>query len=228
MKAVIFDLFHTLTGLESEWSDLPITSEVLGFDRRAWDDALTVHSQWRVVGEVRDPYEILRRLALQVDPKVSDDLVRKALKIRIARFRDALARIPAENIEVVRTLRRAGMRVGLISNADTIEVASWSSCPAAGVFDAELFSCEVGMAKPQPEIYRKCLEMLDVAPEEAMFVGDGGSNELAGAKEVGLKTVFISGVIQNLWPERIPQRCAIADHHIVHLPEILGIPGLLA
>ena len=49
--------------------------------------------------------------------------------------------------------------VGLISNADTIEVASWQSCPAAGVFDAELFSCHVGMAKPQPRFSRFSLPL---------------------------------------------------------------------
>jgi len=107
-------------------------------------------------------------------------------------------------------------------------MASWAQCPLAGLFDAEVISCHVGMAKPDPEIFLKCLDMLGLPAEHCLFVGDGGSNELAAAKGVGMKTVFISGIIQELWPERIAERRAIADHHIVRLPEVLKVPGLVA
>lgn len=223
IKGVIFDLFHTLTGLESEWSELPVTSAVLGIDRRAWDEVLTANSHWRVIGELRDPYEILRRLVNQVNPAISDELIRKAAEIRIERFRHSLARIPDVNVQAVKSLRRAGLRVGLISNADAMEVASWPGCPMAGAFDVEIFSCDVGLAKPDAAIYLHCLEAMKLRAAECLFVGDGGSNELVGAKEVGLRTVFISGIIRELWPERIPSRQAVADHHIVQLPEILEL-----
>jgi putative hydrolase of the HAD superfamily len=223
IKGVIFDLFHTLTGLESEWSDLPVTSSVLGIDRRAWDEALTLNSHWRVIGEFRDPFEILRRLAHQVDPSLPEDLIRKAVEIRVARFRHSLARIPAANVEAIRTLKRAGLKVGLVSNADAMEIASWPTCPCAGLFDVEIFSCDVGLAKPDPAIFLKCVDAMALQPGECIFVGDGGSNELAGAREAGLTTVFISGIIKELWPERIPQRMAAADHHIEQLPDILKL-----
>jgi len=228
IRGVIFDLFHTLTGLESEWSELPGTYKVLGLDRRAWDEALTMKSHWRVIGELRDPYEIVRRLVHQVDPSIPDERNREAVPIRIQRFRDTLHGIPSRNVEVLRTLRQAGLRVGLLSNADALEIASWPTCPAAGAFDVEIFSCDVGMAKPEPGIYRKCLSDMGLRAGECVFVGDGGSNELVGAKDVGLTTVFISGIIQELWPERVAPRRAVADHHIVHLPEILKVPGLIA
>ena len=227
VSGVIFDLFHTLTGLESEWSELPVTSTVLGVDRRAWDDVLTANSHWRVVGELRDPFAILRRLADQVDPALPDVLVRKAVEIRIERFRHSLAKIPAANVTALNRLRSTGLHLGLISNADAMEVASWPNCPLAGVFDVEIFSCDVGMAKPDAAIYRKCLNAMGLPAEECLFVGDGGSNELAGAKAVGLKTVFISGIIKELWPERIPSRLAAADHHIQQLPEILELVSAL-
>jgi putative hydrolase of the HAD superfamily len=225
IKGVIFDLFHTLTGLESEWSDLPVTSTVLGIDRRKWDEVLTLNSHWRVIGELREPFEILRRLAHQVDPSLSEDLIRKAVEIRVARFRHSLARIPAANVEAIRTLKRTGLKVGLVSNADAMEIVSWPTCPCAGLFDVEIFSCDVGLAKPDPAIFLKCVDAMGLRPGECLFVGDGGSNELVGAREAGLKTVFISGIIKELWPERIPQRMAAADHHIEQLPDILKLPA---
>ena len=59
-----------------------------------------------------------------------------------------------------------------------------------------------------------------------MFVGDGSSDELVGAKSVGMTTVLVSGVIQELWPDKIAARAAIADHHVVWVPEILGLVGV--
>jgi len=223
---VIFDLFHTLTGLESEWSDLPVTSDFLGIDRRTWDGVLHEKSRQRLTGELSDPFLILRDLAHQIDPTIADEKIRQAVAIRIRRFREALRRTPPANTDLLRQLRKSGLRLGLISNADKMEVASWADCPLAGLFDFEVFSCEVGLVKPEPTIYRTCLDGLALSPQECIYVGDGGSNELVGAREVGLTTVFVSGVIAELWPERIPARMAIADHHIKDLPEILPLLGL--
>jgi len=223
-KGVIFDLFHTLTGLESEWSDLPLTCDVLGIDRRAWDEVITQKSRWRLSGEQRDPFLIIRDMARLVRADIADALVREAAAIRIQRFRHALQRIPAENVDMLKRLRKAGVRLGLVSNADAIEVATWADCPLAGLFDSEVISCEVGMVKPEPEIYRKCLGELSLQARECLFVGDGGSNELVGAKEVGLTAVFVFGVISELWPERIPARIASADYHLKWASEV---PGLL-
>jgi putative hydrolase of the HAD superfamily len=77
-----------------------------------------------------------------------------------------------------------------------------------------------GCAKPEAEIYHACLQSLGLGASDCIFVGDGGSDELAGAKAVGLRTVFVSGVIAELWPERIASRLATADHHVEHAWEV--------
>ena len=226
IRGVIFDLFHTLTGLESEWSDYPSTSKMLGIDRRVWDEIDAKNGRRRLSGEQRDPYLILREMAHHADPSIPDDRIRAAAENRIKRFQHALQRIPEANVATLRQLRAAGLRVGLISNADAIEVASWQQSPLAGLFDFEVFSCDVGLVKPEPEIYRKCLEGLGLPASSCMFVGDGGSNELVAARQLGLTTVLVSGVIAQLWPERIPARMETADHHVVWPPEILPLLGL--
>jgi len=225
-QGVIFDLFHTLTGRESEWSGLPWTSDVLGIDRALWEELLLTRSRWRLSGEERDPYTILRSLADLADPAIPDERVRKAVSIRIQRFRHALMRVPPENVHALQRLRAAGYRLGLISNADAMEVSAWADSPLAGLFDAEIFSCWAGCVKPEPAIYNKCLEALGLAAEDCLFVGDGGSDELAGAKAVGLTTVFVSGVIAELWPELVQRRLAQCDHHVEWAPQVLDLLGL--
>jgi putative hydrolase of the HAD superfamily len=224
VKAVIFDLFHTLTAPEAEWSDLPWTSDVLGISRTDWYRALTVNSRQRLVGEISDPVEIVRLIAHSIDPRISPDLIARAAFFRTKRFIRVLSSIPASTLHVLRELRSRGARLGLVSNCDCSEISAWANSPLQGAFDAEVFSCHVGSAKPEPEIYLECLTRLGVAAAEAVFVGDGGSNELRGAREVGMCSILFSGVIAQMWPERIPQLAEGADAHITHLDALTTHP----
>ncbi|HET7546238.1 MAG TPA: HAD-IA family hydrolase [Usitatibacter sp.] len=226
VRGVIFDLFHTLTARESEWSELPSTCELLGIDRVDWDRVLLESSRWRLVGEVRDPREIVERLARHLIPGIEEERLAKVLEMRTRRFADILARIPATSTRTLDSLRRAGMKLALLSNADALEIGAYADSCLARRFDVEVFSCDVGCAKPEPEIYALCLERLGLAPHECIFVGDGGSDELRGAKAAGLRTVFMSGAIEELWPERVAARRALADHHIRSIPEVLGWLGV--
>jgi putative hydrolase of the HAD superfamily len=137
-----------------------------------------------------------------------------------------LANRPAAGWRSLRDLKAAGFRLGLISNADVMEAAPWPTCPLAGLFDVELFSCAVGLVKPEPAIYARCIQALGVGPTSCLFVGDGGSNELVGAKAAGMSTVFVSGVMATLWPERIAERRETSDHHVERIPELLTLLGL--
>ncbi len=224
-KAFLFDLFHTLTGDERAWSGVPSTSEFLGIDGRVWLRLLEESSPDRLCGRERDPFRILRSLADQARPGIPDEKIRQAVLNRTARFRQGLLGIPAGNVAVLRRLRADGLALALVSNADVMEAAAFDECPLAGVFDVVSFSCDVGYAKPDRRIFEHTLSALGVAPEEAVFVGDGGSNELCGARELGLATVLMTGLIRSLWPERIPALRRCADHEISSLEELLQVTG---
>src|SRR5690606_10341515 len=127
----------------------------------------------------------------------------------------------AQTQETVRTLRIRGHRIGLVSNADIMEVAAWSQCPIRDEFHSTIFSCHSGSLKPEAAIYRQSMEELGVTPSEAVFVGDGGSRELEGAKAVGLTTIMVAGIIREIWPDRIPERKRHADFVIEELFELL-------
>jgi putative hydrolase of the HAD superfamily len=59
-----------------------------------------------------------------------------------------------------------------------------------GLFDAVVESSKVGVRKPQPEFYRMACRMLDVAPEEAVFLDDLGVN-LKPAAAMGIRTIKV-------------------------------------
>jgi epoxide hydrolase-like predicted phosphatase len=89
-------------------------------------------------------------------------------------------------IAAVRELRAAGLRTGLVSN-------SWSTAHydrelLAALFDAALISGELGMHKPQPEIYRLAAERVRAEPEACIFVDDLREN-CEGAEAVGMTAI---------------------------------------
>jgi putative hydrolase of the HAD superfamily len=90
-------------------------------------------------------------------------------------------------INAVRAVGDRGIKTGLISN-------SWSTSHydkdmLEELFDTAVISAEVGLHKPQPEIYRVAAERLVVPPEECVFVDDLREN-CDGAEAVGMTAVL--------------------------------------
>jgi putative hydrolase of the HAD superfamily len=220
-QAILFDLFHTLTALESTWSPGPMTHQLLGVSKEAWNEQLQEQSRARLAGQMRDPVTIIRTMAHAIDPGICESTIAAAVKNRVERFAGALLRVPQETLGVLSSLRRRGKSLGLISNADCMEVAGWDGSPLAPLFDSVIFSCRVGWVKPERQVYQACMSALEVVPEQCVFVGDGGTHELEGAKKLGIVTVMVTGIIRELWPESIGERKKHADFVIENLSELL-------
>jgi epoxide hydrolase-like predicted phosphatase len=93
---------------------------------------------------------------------------------------------------------RPAYKVGMITNAwAEIRQALENEWHIAEAFDPLVISAEVGMAKPDPRIYRLALERLGVAPEEAVFIDDFEANT-EGARAVGLKAIRFRNTDQAL------------------------------
>ena len=78
------------------------------------------------------------------------------------------------------------MRTGLISNSWGLGI--YDRAPTE-LFDVAVISGEVGLHKPQPEIYLLACERLEVEPGDAVFVDDLREN-CAGAEAVGMTAVL--------------------------------------
>lgn len=98
-------------------------------------------------------------------------------------------------VEVVRALR-ARYRVALLTNAfpgHAEEVRDRYGFDPRVEFDVYVNSAEVGLAKPDPAIYRLVLDRLEVAPEEAVFIDDLVRNTDAAAA-MGIHTLVFADV----------------------------------
>ena len=103
-------------------------------------------------------------------------------------------------------VRAKGLGIGIISNAMPNEVLAWDSCPLQGHVDDVVFSCSVGVMKPDRKIYELSCSRMGVQPSDAYFVGDGGFDELRGAASAGMKAIQAAWYLQQdvAWPWNHP------------------------
>ncbi|HTT45564.1 MAG TPA: HAD family hydrolase [Thermoplasmata archaeon] len=145
------------------------------------------------------------------------------------RFHLEAVRSPTpEVLKTVQVLRERGIRVGVLSNTDEHEIRSWPESPLSRMVDAAGLSVDIGFVKPEPEAYRWILRALgEVAPRDAIFVGDGESQELVGAKNAGFReAVFMRGFVAHSGfqtPENLGRFASEADHTIDSISEVLEL-----
>jgi putative hydrolase of the HAD superfamily len=97
--------------------------------------------------------------------------------------------------ETLQALRAGGLKIGLISNTmwpGHYHLADLARHGLAEYFHHTLFSADVGVWKPHPEIFYRSLSALGVLPHEAVFVGDFLLHDIVGAQGVGMKGVHIT------------------------------------
>jgi epoxide hydrolase-like predicted phosphatase len=109
-------------------------------------------------------------------------------------------------VEAVRRARAGGVRTGLISNSWG-EGLSYDTSMLEELFDGIVISGDVGMHKPEPEIFLLGAERIGVPPAECAFVDDLREN-CAGAEAVGMTAILHRG----------------ADSTLPRLEELLGMP----
>jgi putative hydrolase of the HAD superfamily len=109
-------------------------------------------------------------------------------------------------VEAVRRARAAGVHTGLISNSWG-EGLSYDTSMLEELFDGIVISGDVGMHKPEPEIFLLGARRIDVPAGECVFVDDLREN-CAGAEAVGMTAILHRG----------------ADSTLPRLEELLGVP----
>jgi putative hydrolase of the HAD superfamily len=183
MRAVIFDLWDTLVLYDVEHSRATERriAERLGADPDHF------HRVWRESRSERDGGSLADSFR---SAGATDELLPELLDLRRNAFREVA--VPREGaLETLRELRERGFRLGMISVCSEEVAELWEETPFAGLFDSTVFSCSVGLRKPDPAIYRLALDELGVEPADAVFVGDGANDELRGAERVGMRAVLI-------------------------------------
>jgi HAD superfamily hydrolase (TIGR01509 family) len=198
LQAVVFDLYETLITLfDPAWKPGPSIAERLGVDGAAFEEAWRQSRNRRGRGLI-DYAAALREISVALGRVPDEGLIQQLYEERLSDKTKPFLWIEGEILQMVRDLR-AVVKVGLISNVAPEEVAAWDGCALAPYFDVVVFSYQVGLMKPEAQIYHLACERLGVSPDAAIFVGDGASRELEGAASAGLAPYWATWFADR-WP----------------------------
>ncbi len=227
-SAIVFDLWYTLVCPEDHaWPRMRTSDAIpaaLGVEPAPFAEF------WRgcFAQRYRDPRPMGEYVADYLESlgraMSADDL--RAVDAVYTYHDRALAAPRAEVVEALKGLRAAGLRLGLLSNAHEREIRTWTASPLAACFDAACFSCFIGCAKPEAEAYSRVLDQLGVPASRAVFVGDGASSELAGARAAGFaQAILMRGLLRDtgLEPDVIAAHASHADAGIDRIAELRAL-----
>jgi HAD superfamily hydrolase (TIGR01509 family) len=204
VKAVLFDLYETLvTHFDPNWAPPPRSiAERLGLEETVYGEHWPPLDKAWQAGEIEHYEEALTRVCEVVgrepDASVLAELTHE-YRTMTARVFEA---VEPEVMEMVAALKESGLFLGVVTNASDLDAEPWAGSALAPFFDDFVASYQVGLSKPDRRIYELACHRLDVRPAEAVFVGDGGSDELSGAARAGIEAHWCTWFLDR-WPEGI-------------------------
>lgn len=149
-------------------------------ERESYDSGrLSGREYWR---------NVLRSVGLEPSDSKVDDLIREDVK-SWTRINDSMIRFVEES-------KARLHKLAIMSNMtkDTLVLMNrhfhWLE-----LFDELVFSCEIGISKPDARIYETCLARLEMSPRECLFVDDSEENVL-GAIKSGMNTIHFKSFPQ--------------------------------
>lgn len=201
MDAVLFDLDNTLIDRDTAWARF---FSMRGLEGREREVALM-----RDRSGYEDRHELARWLTQRFPERWPTAL--DALQ-------DALRSVPdlveaADGAVEALARVRARTRVGVVTNGGP---GQRKKAARAGFADVEacVVSCEAGAEKPHPRPFVEALAALNARADHSVFVGDNPTDDIQGARALGMRTVWVSH--GRKWPAHLPP----PDHVVARVADV--------
>lgn len=161
---------------------------------------------WQVTGDALDFAMFTLRID---DPKLRDRLMKLYLVVSAY----------PEVLETLERLRRAGIRLAILSNGSpAMLAAAAANAGIANLLDAILSVEEVKVYKPHPSVYALVCERLNMVAARVVFVSSNGWDAYS-AKAFGFRTLWCNRFCQA--PEQIPETPDAQIATLAELPDVI-------
>jgi putative hydrolase of the HAD superfamily len=206
IRAILFDLGNTLVGYYTSREFPGVLrrclqectvrlgwSEDLARDEAVFERALLLNRE-RPDFAVRPLADRLQELFRPYESL--DDAAARALSAAFLKPIFATARLDRDAIPVLRSLRGLGIKIAIVSNTPwgSPSIAWRAELARHGLLDkvdATVFCVDVGWRKPHRAPFDRALALLNVASDEALFVGDDYRWDVVGAQNAGVRPVLL-------------------------------------
>ena len=205
IKAVFFDLYHTLVRYEPPQEELEakalkdfgidVSPEVFRrplvmadefiyqeiarcpLSQRSQEEKMALYAQYQRI--------VLKEAGIQFDEKLVMAMLgmMQQVKMNLVLFDDVAP--------VLDDLKGRGLILGLISNVEKDMTAKLNELGLPSWLDVFVTSQDTEFSKPQPGIFQEAMKRAGVQPSESMYVGDQYQVDIVGAAGAGMKGILI-------------------------------------
>jgi putative hydrolase of the HAD superfamily len=177
--------------------------------------SLTAEHLTRAIADERERmwYEALRMVGLD-----DRELARRASQVYLEARADALVLAPGA-VDLLAALRTRGCKLGLVTNG--FAATHHEKIDRLGLrerMDGFFLADEVGMVKPDPDLFRHACATLGSEPQRTAMVGDRYERDVRGAREVGLFTVLV-----DVHAIPLPEGAPPPDAIVPTIADVLGV-----
>ena len=229
IDAICFDLGNTLVrelkedralrsdGAKSLYDELGVKDKGIEYEDfikihdKVWAEEERVRLKFREISVER----IITRILKELDMEYSN--IKRLINVYFSpklRYVKLFPDVP----QVLEELKKEGYKLVLISNALPSNKLVFNHFRLNRFFDEALFSYEIGLRKPHPDIFYEALDRVETSPNKAIMIGNNPFADIAGSRLVGMKTVLI--VRHRIEKEATP---VLPDYIISSLWELLDI-----
>jgi len=135
---------------------------------------------------------------------------------RLSRTSAAVQLVDPDAETVVRDLA-LDHRLALVTNgAPDVQREKLSHTAFAPSFEVTIISAELGVGKPDAQIFETALAALDLKPQHAVMIGDSLARDVAGAQAAGMRAIWIDRGTR----ENVPAPAPVPDARVAGLTEV--------
>ncbi len=113
--------------------------------------------------------------------------------------------------EVLQQLKSAGIRMMVLSNKSFFNPYTMNTYGLDTFFEREIYSCDVGYAKPDRAIFEHAIGEIKCKENEVLHVGDSPDSDYKGAIRAGWNALLLDRTSENKAPEDVPKITVLSD-----------------
>lgn len=202
LKVVLLDLWNTLIHEEPEplepYNLLRLKALWRVFNsigKVEYDELLGLYNKLSRYRGLLPPRSFIKMLTMFLHLDINEDFVDKATEVYESATSSYTPRSVPGAKELLEYVKISGLKTIIVSNTSfTSRVVKeiLNNIGLGSYIDHVVSSCEIGVQKPHPSIFRAALKLADAKPEEAIHIGDSCISDVIGALLTGINPVLVS------------------------------------
>jgi len=193
IKLIVFDLMKTLGFRNVSYS---ITDELkkMSHSKVDRDKFIKIVEKSLELKKWKSKKAAYKNLCISIGLKPTEKNIKLLMNIKDSA--DSKIKYYDFTIPLLRKLKKLGYKVSMLSNNNVFQAEYMKKYSMLKYFDYVLFSCQIGVLKPHPKIFKKMLKIARCKPEEMLMIGDSLKDDVIPSKKLGINSIQFKNISQ--------------------------------